>query len=203
MLPDPPVAWDIATPHTNPWDKLKPKFFNHNTNAKLKFHTLKKLHQTNFKSGEVFFQKFEELALEADIIDNDQQMALMIKKAVRKTAKDSIYAQPNILSNTYEEWKHCILQIDYNYQLNRATGSAVGNTGNRTTGGSTQKGSSAGSGDKKTTTGTVYGGQGQAMDIDAMRADGRCYWSQEKGHISKTAHCSLGTRGRRRKRSEP
>ncbi|PBK63335.1 hypothetical protein ARMSODRAFT_979998 [Armillaria solidipes] len=120
----------------------------------------------------IFFQKFEELALEADVIDNEGQMTSMIKEAVCKTAKDSIYAQPNRPPNTYEEWRHHILQIDYNYWLNQATGGAASNTGNRMMGGLPQKGSSTLSSDKKTATGTVYGGRGQAMDINALKADG-------------------------------
>ncbi|SJK97339.1 uncharacterized protein ARMOST_00591 [Armillaria ostoyae] len=84
------------------------RFFQ-DADTKLKYQALKKLCQTDFKSGEVFFQKFEKLTLEADIIDNEGQMAQMIEEAVCKTAKDTIYAQPNRLPNTYDEWKRHIL----------------------------------------------------------------------------------------------
>ncbi|SJL03650.1 uncharacterized protein ARMOST_07007 [Armillaria ostoyae] len=35
----------------------------------------------------------------------------------------------------------------------------------------------------------VYGGQGQALDIDILKADGKCFRCKEKGHISK--NCPL------------
>ncbi|SJL12748.1 uncharacterized protein ARMOST_16179 [Armillaria ostoyae] len=133
------------------------RFFQ-DANAKLKYQALKKLCQTDFKSGEVFFQKFEELALEADIIDNEGQMAQMVKEAVRKTAKDTIYVQPSHPPDTYEEWKRRILQIDYNYCLNRAAG---GQQISRPNNAGTPKGNSGMTTTpttKKMTTGTVYGG---------------------------------------------
>ncbi|SJL06750.1 uncharacterized protein ARMOST_10092 [Armillaria ostoyae] len=143
MPPDPPAAWEIVIPDANLWDNLKLKIiqeplssratlstsldsliimvhtrFFQDADTKLKYQALKKLHQTDFKSGEVFFQKFKKLTLEADVIDNEGQMVSMIKEAVCKTAKDTIYMQPNVLPNTYNKWKHHILQIDYNYWLN-------------------------------------------------------------------------------------
>ncbi|PBK68210.1 hypothetical protein ARMSODRAFT_976063 [Armillaria solidipes] len=153
-------------------------------NARLRYQALRRLHQTDFKSGNIFFQKFEELALEADIIDNEGQMAKMVEEAVRKTTKDTIYAQPNHLLDTYEEWKRRILQIDYNYHLNRATG---GQLTNRLNNAGTSKGNSSAttsSAGKVPATGTTYGGQGQPMDIDAIN-NGKCFRCHEKGHISK------------------
>ncbi|PBK74581.1 hypothetical protein ARMSODRAFT_970667 [Armillaria solidipes] len=142
--------------------------------AQLKYQALKKIRQTDYKSGDIFFQKFEELALEADIIDNERQMATMIEEAIRKTARDTIYAQPNCPPDTYEEWKCCALQIDYNYCLNRATG---GQTFNKPNNAGTSKGNSGAttsSENKTMTTGTIYGGRGQPMDIDAIN-NGKCF----------------------------
>ncbi|PBK62471.1 hypothetical protein ARMSODRAFT_1024885 [Armillaria solidipes] len=153
-------------------------------NARLKYQALKRLRQTDFKSGDIFFQKFEELALEANIIDNEGQMAKMIEEVVCKTAKDTIYTQPNHPPDTYDEWKRRILQIDYNYHLNRATG---GQMTNRPNNAGTSKGNSSVttlSTGKMTTTGTTYGGQGQPMDIDAIN-NGECFRCHKKGHISK------------------
>ncbi|SJL07034.1 uncharacterized protein ARMOST_10377 [Armillaria ostoyae] len=134
--------------------------FYQDADAKLKYQVLKKLHQTDFKSGEVFFQKFKELALEADVIDNEGQMAQMIKEARR------------------------ILQIDYNWHLNRA---ARGQPTNRPNNAGTSKGGSGAttsSAPKKTVTGTTYGGRGQPMDIDAIN-NGECFRCHQKGHMSK------------------
>ncbi|PBK58308.1 hypothetical protein ARMSODRAFT_1028359 [Armillaria solidipes] len=74
--------------------------------TRLKYQALKKIRQTDYKSGNIFFQKFEELALEANIIDNEGQMAKIVEEAIRKTARDTIYAQSNHPLDTYEEWKH-------------------------------------------------------------------------------------------------
>ncbi|SJL16295.1 uncharacterized protein ARMOST_19815 [Armillaria ostoyae] len=146
--------------------------FFQDADAKLKYQALEKLHQTDFKSGEVFFQKFKELALEADIIDNEGQMAQMVKEV------------PNHLPDTYEEWKCRILQIDYNYRLNRAAG---GQPTNRPNNAGTSKGNSSATTlptAKKMITGTTYGSRGQPMDIDAIN-NGECFRCHKKGHISK------------------
>ncbi|SJL06737.1 uncharacterized protein ARMOST_10079 [Armillaria ostoyae] len=150
------------------WDLQQRQYYSDaiDADAKLKYQALKKLRQTDFKSGEVFFQKFEELALEADIIDNEGQMAQMVEEAVCKTAKDTIYAQPNHPPDTYEEWKHCILQIDYNYHLNRAAG---GQQINRPNNAGTSKGNSG-----MTT-----------LPIAKKKDHSECFRCHQKGHISK------------------
>ncbi|SJL06751.1 uncharacterized protein ARMOST_10093 [Armillaria ostoyae] len=67
-------------------------------------------------------------------------------------------------------------------------------------GGLPQKGSLTSSGNKKTATGTVYGGRGQVMDINMMKADGKCFQCHEKGHISK--NCLLQSWNKRKKKEE-
>lgn len=79
---------------------------------------MQKLKQANFKSAELFFQKFEELALEADAIKNEQVMTDQVKKAIWKNVKDTIYTGDNNAPWTYEQWKSGVLWMDYNYQLN-------------------------------------------------------------------------------------
>ncbi|PBK60281.1 hypothetical protein ARMSODRAFT_1026684 [Armillaria solidipes] len=111
---------------------------------------------------------------------------------------DSIYAQPNCPPDTYEEWKCRILQIDYNYRLNRATG---GQTITRPNNARTSKGNSGATtslGDKKMATSMVYGGRGQAMDINALKVEGKCYQCKEKGHISKDCPLQSWNKGKKK-----
>ncbi|SJL10459.1 uncharacterized protein ARMOST_13845 [Armillaria ostoyae] len=48
---------------------------------------------------------------------------------------------------------------------------------------------------KKTVTGTIYGGQGQPMDIDAVKS-GNCFCCGEKGHISKNCLLQSWNKGK-------
>ncbi|SJL01326.1 uncharacterized protein ARMOST_04646 [Armillaria ostoyae] len=65
-----------------------------------------------------------------------------------------------------------------------------GNKKSNTTGTSKRSSSTTTStGDKKMGTGTTYGSRGQAMDIDALKAEGKCYRCKQKRHISK--NCPL------------
>ncbi|PBK64637.1 hypothetical protein ARMSODRAFT_978890 [Armillaria solidipes] len=49
---------------------------------------------------------------------------------------------------------------------------------------------------KKTATGTVYGGQGQPMDIDAIKS-GDCFCCGKKGHISKNCPLQSWNKGKK------
>ncbi len=51
-----------------------------------------KLRQTTYQDGDQFFQKFEELAYNSGVRDNEQVMLAQIKKAAHGTSKNMIYA---------------------------------------------------------------------------------------------------------------
>ncbi len=83
--------------------------------AEIKHAQWEKLQQVDFKDGDQFFQQFEELAFYADVRDNEQVMIAQIKRAACKTSKNMIYVADGDLPTTYEMWKACLLQIDYNW----------------------------------------------------------------------------------------
>ncbi len=74
-----------------------------------------KLRQSTFPDGDQFFQKFEELAYDARICDNEQVMLTQVKGAIRETSKNTIYSADGEVPTTYQGWKACLLCMDYNY----------------------------------------------------------------------------------------
>jgi hypothetical protein len=45
---------------------------------------------------------------------------------------------------------------------------------------------------KKTASGVTFGGQGEPMNIDQMRKEGRCFKCCEKGHLSRDCPTKVG-----------
>lgn len=92
----------------------------------IKYVQWEKLWQTNFQDGDQFFQKFEELAYNAGVQDNEQVMLAQVKKVACKTSKNTIYTADGDVPTDYNGWKRCLLRIDYNYCLKKAEGTAMG-----------------------------------------------------------------------------
>ncbi len=83
--------------------------------AEIKHAQWEKLRQVDFKDGDQFFQQFEELAFYANVRNNEQVRIAQIKRAARKTSKNTIYTADGDLSTLYDEWKAHLLRIDYNW----------------------------------------------------------------------------------------
>ncbi|PBK70575.1 hypothetical protein ARMSODRAFT_974493 [Armillaria solidipes] len=100
------------------------------------------------------------------------------------------------IPNGYEEWKERIILMNNERQRKQALDIVGGmyqprpqqHTQPNTGASKGSPGTTTSSADKKTATGTIYGGRGQPMDIDAIKS-GNCFRCGEKGHISK--NCPL------------
>ncbi len=149
-----------------------------------------KLRQSTFQDSDQFFQKFEELAYDAGVCDNKQVMLTQIKKAAWETSKNTIYLADREVPTTYQGWKACLLHMDYNYQLKWAEGMMTGQVNTKpqaqkvTT---PQKGGQALTymPEKKTATGTTYGGRWAPMDIEAAQAAAKCFRCGQIGHFKR------------------
>ncbi len=143
--------------------------------AQIKHVQWEKLRQSSYSDGDQFFQKFEELAYDARVCDNEQVMLTQIKKAAREMSKNTIYSADGEVPTTSEGWKARLLHMDYNWCLKRAEGTTAGRINTKLQAQKVtmpQKGgqTSTSMPEKKTATGTIYGGRGAPMDIDAARA---------------------------------
>ncbi|PBK82712.1 hypothetical protein ARMGADRAFT_1090035 [Armillaria gallica] len=140
-----------------------------------------RLRQSNFSNGDLFFQQFESLAFKAGVLGIDQMMVAQIKKVCQSSSKDTIYASDEDIPATYMEWKRHILQIDYNWRMWKVEaggGAKVANwkqqakTNTLVNGNHQQQASAL---EKKTATGTTYGGQGVPMEINRACTKAKCF----------------------------
>ncbi len=118
-------------------------------------------------------------------------MVAQVKKACWMTAKDIIYASDMDVPANYQEWKKRILCIDHNWRMwkveqrrGKVTEWKQQAKTNMTpmTKGSQPQDSVP---EKKTGTGTIYGGVGKPMDIDAVHAKTKCYGCGQLGHFKR------------------
>ncbi len=115
-------------------------------------------------------------------------MIAQVKKACRTTSKDIIYALDRDVPATYLEWKWQILWIDHNWRTRKAesrAGPKVADWKQQAKTNVPPKGNQQQSSvpEKKTGTGTVYGGQGAPMEIDRMCTKVKCFQCSETGHF--------------------
>ncbi|PBK88194.1 hypothetical protein ARMGADRAFT_1084845 [Armillaria gallica] len=101
------------------------KRFWKDADVQLKYAQWEKLRQLDFKDGDQFFQKFEELAYHTQVHDNDQVMLHQIKKAACQTSKNTIYSADGEMPTDYDGWKAHLLQIDYNWHLKQEEGTTM------------------------------------------------------------------------------
>lgn len=94
--------------------------------AQIKHMQWEKPRQFRYSDGDLFFQKFEELAYKVGVCDNKQVMLAQVKKAAHETSKNMIYAADGKVPTTYDGWKAHLLHMNYNYQLKRVEGTVLG-----------------------------------------------------------------------------
>ncbi len=148
-------------------EELRRRFWK-DTDAQIKHAQWEKLRKTNYQDGDQFFQKFEELTYDTGVRDNEQVILAQIKKAAHETSKNTIYMADGKVPTTYEGWKAQLLHIDYNYHLKQVEGTMAGRIDSRP---QAQKMTMPQKGgqmptymlEKKTATGTTYGGHGMPM----------------------------------------
>ncbi len=156
---------------------LKERFWK-DADEWIKYAQWEKLRQVNFPDGNQFFQQFEELAYYAGVHDNEQVMITQIKKAARETSKNTIYSADGDLPKSYEGWKARLLCIDLNWRLKQVEGIAARHNNSRPQAKVTtpqKSGQTSSTPEKKTATGTTYGGQGTPMDISTAKAVAKCF----------------------------
>ncbi len=165
---------------------LKERFWK-DVDEQIKCTQWEKLRQVNFPDGEQFFQQFEELAYYTKVRNNKQVMITQIKKATREMSKNTIYLANGNMPTIYEEWKARLLRMDFNWRLKKVEGTTAGCTNSKSQKATTpQKGGQVSSTlEKKTATGTTYGGQGVPMDIGTAKAVAKCYRCGKIGHYKR------------------
>ncbi|PBK58702.1 hypothetical protein ARMSODRAFT_983621 [Armillaria solidipes] len=121
-------------------------------------------------------------------------------KAIEEKFKDPAVEDIN-KAKMYEDWKQHIITMNRERQRKQVQDTVVGIYQPRTSQhAGASKGSSgmtSGTADKKTATSITYGGRGQAMDVDTMRAAGECFQCHKKGHISKNCPLQSWNKGKK------
>ncbi len=112
-------------------------------------------------------------------------MITQIKKAAQETSKNTIYSANGDLLKSYEAWKAHLLCMDLNWCLKQAEGIVARRNDSKpqAKGTTPQKGGQTSSiPEKKTATGTTFGGQGAPMDISTAKAVAKCFRCGKIGH---------------------
>jgi hypothetical protein len=176
---------------TNFYDSLKKSFEDPNR-ANVAAQTLDLLKQGK-NTADQFFQRFDQLIKQANLND-DQTLINMLKRKLSPAVIDRIYASDSPIPITYDTFKEAAIKHDN--RIREAIHIKAVNSGITTNihypGQTTH---ATASGDRRTGTGTVYGGQGQPMEIGRTKIDpavtrsqGLCYTCGQKGHLSKNCH---------------
>ncbi len=165
-------------------EEVKQRFWK-DSDAQIKHTQWEKLRQLNYPDSDQFFQKFEELAYDTGVCDNEQVMLTQIKKAAWETSKNTIYLADGEVPTTYDGWKACLLRMGYNWCLKWVKGTMARWVDSKLKTTMPQKDgqTSTYTLEKKTAMGTTYGGHSMPMDIDAAQAAAKCFRCGKLGHF--------------------
>ena len=168
-------------------EKLDARFLDlsRHADARQKFDVIR---QGQHERAVTFFERFEILVATAQYELTDIHVLQKIERAVRFSLIDDIYRNPN-LPTTFKEWKDRIINLD-EMQVRRdeakkawtAYSSGKSQTSSAVTKNTGPVGSS---GDKKDSTGTLFGGAGKPMDFDKARKERLCFNCGGTGHMAR------------------
>ena len=163
-------------------------------------------------TAEEYFNEFELRKARTTETLTDLMMIKLAQEQINRRILASLYAQPNV-PDKWSDWQDQVIQIDNNMRaFDRLTGRPFHNTqsssnsrskkkkgrgyrhddfldiqASRNVGNRTQPASSSSQGNFKTYSGTVYGGQGQAMEVDRQRfkkKSPQCFNCGKLGHYA-------------------
>ncbi len=149
-------------------DSLDKSFQDPNI-KKSAYNSLQVLQYGKNRSADEFFQEFETLASDAGYATNDEYLIDLIEQKVPRYLLEKVYM--GTLPTTYITYRDKIVDFDnLNQRLRAVHAHHDGSSG------CSSYHPAPGRTDRKVHSGTVYGGQGQPMEIGRQRPQGRQLW---------------------------
>jgi hypothetical protein len=182
------------------WNKFLQKLAASFDDVNERSHALDQLNnlKQGSKSLEGFFQEFEILRRKAGKVDtaNDPDMIRLLEMAVHREIVNQILSMETE-RRTFDAWKKAAQKFDRVEQrrkeINRLRANPKPKQWSKQTTTTTTTTAEAGPVQtKKTASGVTFGGQGEPMNIDQMRKEGRCFKCREKGHLSRDCPTKVG-----------
>jgi len=180
-ISDPAATW-FTLPELK--EQLVAAFQDHTTKQKAR-DKLEYLRQGEKQSIDSFFITFDTLAVECEVMNNQQLIYLLEQAVLRKYIHQIVTTQAR--PDTYKGYKDVVLRIAWyheqaeeqlRFERRRTFFFRDPVARDKPCPEPPQQ-------DKRTGTGVVFGGQGKAMDVDAARQQNRCFNCGKVGHFKR------------------